>query len=272
MTTDRDLMRSAVEAFDAFVAVGECAWDDKWIALGAQMDAIRATLAVEPEKGITLTPEEIVQLLLFSAAFSGRPIQGGGAYSVPVTVEACPPDGLDEDGERVHYKHVVYSKDYPEDGCFGLGPRLPTYTKEALDAAKERAAKIASQLAALCVEPLPTRAGESVSADADQADMCSAVVQWMHAHGYATGHGDSIDDLLTHLVREVDDRHRPRPIETAPEDRWSLFFDRGSNCWYQGMLYPPPTKNDCRFQDTYGIIRRGDYWVPLPTHAIKESK
>ena len=30
-----------------------------------------------------------------------------------------------------------------------------------------------------------------------------AVAQWMIEHGYATGHGDTLDDLLTELVGRV---------------------------------------------------------------------
>jgi hypothetical protein len=36
-----------------------------------------------------------------------------------------------------------------------------------------------------------------------QADPREAVAQWMIAHGYPTGHGDTLDDLLRELVGGV---------------------------------------------------------------------
>lgn len=35
-----------------------------------------------------------------------------------------------------------------------------------------------------------------------------AIAAWMMKHSYATGHGDTIEDLLNELVAQVADRHR----------------------------------------------------------------
>jgi hypothetical protein len=37
----------------------------------------------------------------------------------------------------------------------------------------------------------------------EQPAACEAVANWMTLHGYATGHGDTLDDLLTELVAHV---------------------------------------------------------------------
>ena len=36
-----------------------------------------------------------------------------------------------------------------------------------------------------------------------------AVARWMISHGYTTGHGDDLDDLLAELVRQVMEPHKP---------------------------------------------------------------
>jgi hypothetical protein len=42
----------------------------------------------------------------------------------------------------------------------------------------------------------------------EQPAACEAVANWMTLHGYATGHGDTLDDLLTELVAYVS-QHAP---------------------------------------------------------------
>lgn len=40
----------------------------------------------------------------------------------------------------------------------------------------------------------------------DRLTATGQVARWMTANGYATGHGDDVDDLLRHLVQEVRDQ------------------------------------------------------------------
>ena len=49
-----------------------------------------------------------------------------------VTVMACPPEGVRNEGEESdpdsvsHYKHIAYCTEYPGEGCAGLGDEIAT--------------------------------------------------------------------------------------------------------------------------------------------------
>lgn len=56
----------------------------------------------------------------------------------------------------------------------------------------------------------------------DRMTATEQVARWMIANGYATGHGDDVDDLLRHLVQEVRDQAlraalaEPEPVAWTP--------------------------------------------------------
>lgn len=64
------------------------------------------------------------------------------------------------------------------------------------------------------------------------ADAVEAVVQWMIANGYATGHGDTLDDLLRELVGHgrdtVIDAVRRVANELSAADTGSDEYARGA--------------------------------------------
>jgi hypothetical protein len=79
---------------------------------------------------MVLTMEEIRDLALFC----GFTVDGNGAETrdteeleTEYVIEDCPAQGvMDEDQKRaLHYRHVAYIEEYPDEGVMGLGPELP---------------------------------------------------------------------------------------------------------------------------------------------------
>lgn len=60
--------------------------------------------------------------------------------------------------------------------------------------------------------------------DAEQAAI-SQVCKWLLEQGYATGHGDNLDDVLTHLVEQVAEIAQPKQC------RWVNDDPDGWNAW-----------------------------------------
>lgn len=79
-----------------------------------------ATLLGEPH--LTLTIEEIKDL----AGFCGLRVMEGDIDDenklTEIVVTMCPKKGIQEtDGSIVHYKHMAYYEEYPEEGVCPLG-------------------------------------------------------------------------------------------------------------------------------------------------------
>lgn len=80
---------------------------------------------------MVLTMAEIRDMALFC----GFTVDGNGAetrdeeeLATEYVIDDCPAQGvMDEDRMRpIHYKHVVYLEEYPEEDMMGLGPELPS--------------------------------------------------------------------------------------------------------------------------------------------------
>ena len=84
---------------------------------------------------MVLTMEEIRDLALFC----GFHVDGCEAetrdaedLATEYVVEDCPAQGVkDEDETRaLHYRHIAYIEEYPEEGVMGLGPETPNAPRE----------------------------------------------------------------------------------------------------------------------------------------------
>jgi hypothetical protein len=51
---------------------------------------------------------------------------------------------------------------------------------------------------------------------AAENDAREAVAAWMIAHSYATGHGDTLDDLMRELIAQAIERNDKKPPERTP--------------------------------------------------------
>lgn len=76
---------------------------------------------------MTLTANEIADLARF-AGFrldeANPPDEDEGQTTY--AIEECPKGGLiGDEGERLQYRMIAYLDEYPEEGSYGLGPRLP---------------------------------------------------------------------------------------------------------------------------------------------------
>lgn len=64
---------------------------------------------------------------------------------------------------------------------------------------------------------------EEQSAAAERKDEREKVAQWMIQRSYATGHGDTTEDLLAELERQVREAERNNMVATAAELGWALY-------------------------------------------------
>lgn len=75
---------------------------------------------------LTLTVKEIVDLANFAGLSVTAPTDAD-ELETEISVMACPPEGVKNEGEESdpdsvsHYKHIAYVTEYPEEGCCGLG-------------------------------------------------------------------------------------------------------------------------------------------------------
>jgi len=89
---------------------------------------------------LTLTVAEIRDL----ARFAGLMIDDATTptddeLDAEFTIAAYPPEGARNEGEETdpdsvsHYRYVVYSTEYPEEGCIGIGLELPPPPQPPVD-------------------------------------------------------------------------------------------------------------------------------------------
>ena len=64
---------------------------------------------------------------------------------------------------------------------------------------------------------------EEQSAAAEREDEREKVAQWMIQRSYATGHGDTTEDLLAELEWQVREAERNNMVATAAELGWALY-------------------------------------------------
>lgn len=83
--------------------------------------------AVEETKkapdSVTLTVDQIKDL----AEMAGLRVEGDitdDDRETEITVETCPPDGVDDEGTMRHYRHIAYYDEYPGEGVYPLGPEI----------------------------------------------------------------------------------------------------------------------------------------------------
>jgi hypothetical protein len=71
-----------------------------------------------------LTVSEIKDLAEFAGlTIDGTNLPDADDLGTEITIASCPAEGVkDDDGKALHYEHVAYMTDYPEEGCIGLGP------------------------------------------------------------------------------------------------------------------------------------------------------
>lgn len=86
--------------------------------------AIAHREAVAPR--ITLTGAEIEDLALFAGLVlnSSFPLSSDERETAYV-IQPCPPEGVDDDGVKLHSRYIVSLDEYPEEGCVTLGDLLP---------------------------------------------------------------------------------------------------------------------------------------------------
>lgn len=77
---------------------------------------------------LTLTIDQIKDL----AEFAGLRIEGeitDEDKETEITITACPKQGIeDDDGSIIHYRHIAYLEEYPEEGVCPLGQQLVSTT------------------------------------------------------------------------------------------------------------------------------------------------
>lgn len=64
---------------------------------------------------------------------------------------------------------------------------------------------------------------EEQSAAAEREDEREKIAQWMIQRSYATGHGDTTEDLLAELEWQVREAERNGMVATASELGWALY-------------------------------------------------
>lgn len=81
-------------------------------------------------------------------------------------------------------------------------------------------------------------------------DETEALAKWMIVHGMATGHGDTIEDLIVELVHTCAERAQSVTANRYGEqsEDWQNGFDRGGNAAANAVreiIHPQqPTKNE----------------------------
>lgn len=91
---------------------------------------------------IVLTAAEIRDLALFCGFHvdeNGVETRDSEELEMEYAIEDCPDQGILNEDEKnaLHYKHIVYSEDYPDEGVMGLGPELIHTAPSVPPASKE---------------------------------------------------------------------------------------------------------------------------------------
>lgn len=94
-----------------------------------------ATLLGEPH--LTLTIEEIKDLAEMAGLSVNKDDLDDENKLTEIVVTACPKKGIQEtDGSIVHYKHMAYYEEYPEEGVCPLGSPNAKVSDRAGDGAR----------------------------------------------------------------------------------------------------------------------------------------
>ena len=95
---------------------------------------VELAIAEEREacKSITLTGEEIHDLAE-AVGLAIQPQDYTDIFEDEMTITACPSVGvLNDDGNKIHSKHIAYLSDYPDEGTFMLSP-VPAAPKDEVN-------------------------------------------------------------------------------------------------------------------------------------------
>lgn len=95
------------------------------------------------------------------------------------------------------------------------------------------------------------------------------VAEWMIANGWATGHGDTTEDLLHELKWQIDRRVRNaaewQPIETAPQDIPLLLIDGSAGCCPHTIGQYLSSTGKWYLDDGEDGLEELTHWMYLPT-------
>ena len=83
---------------------------------------------------ITLTVAEIRDLALFCGFRvddNGEEKRGSDELDTEIVIEACEKGIQDDDGKVLHYSHIAWFSEYPDEGVMGLGPEIHTPDRTA---------------------------------------------------------------------------------------------------------------------------------------------
>lgn len=93
-------------------------------------DGLKAMVALGELLGgrpLILTVAEIRDLAEFAGVMQhGVPLPlDADELETEIVIGDCPKQGIDNDGEVEHYRHMAWYYEYPEEGVFPLGEKVP---------------------------------------------------------------------------------------------------------------------------------------------------
>lgn len=89
------------------------------------LDAVFAPLDEPKAPPVTLTVEQIKDLAEFAGHRLAESTTTDDEKETEITITVCPKVGVKEDdGSIVHYRHIAYFEEYPEEGVCPLGEQV----------------------------------------------------------------------------------------------------------------------------------------------------